>query len=469
MKKVMLLFMVGCILLSGYAYAQTPSPDDVYTNDGRAKKVYATPNTGSKVVYTLSANEFFHIEEVNGSWYGITVYSSPYHIKIFGWIHAENVVPKEAGLTSRAPADSRQTGLARIHGDGVNFREAPVDGKIITRLPDGVAVYVFDQMEGEDGNTWYHVNAMHRSLTRKGWVRGDLLVLPDALFCDIVDIAADESHVIALKADGTLIAGGTGHCDCTNVEGLYDAVDVSSGFYTSFVFFKDGSYWGRGLAFPPYLDIGFDGLAKATSIGNQFVGVDRNGSFMVHPGFFSAYDDDENLVRDSTYDATALQDIIQIAPGVNLMVCLTADGRPHMYGFMYGSRPDLHRAVEGWENIVKVSAFNHVVGLRADGTVEAAGENMYGECDVKDWTDIVDIAASEDYTLGLRADGTVIATGNNPFGACEVDGFTDIVQIEASRFFSVGLTRQGTLRYAGDFRFLDKTDAQGYIYMSSGE
>ena len=369
------------------------------------------------------------------------------------------------GNAEKESSDRRQTGFARTNGTDINLRRAPVDGKVIASLPKGAGVYIFDQTDALDGFTWYHVTAMHRYRNTKGWIRGDLLTLPDTLFYDLVDVAAGEAHIIALKADGTVIAAGTGHCECTSVEGLNDAVDVTAGFYTSFVFFKDGSYWGRGLAFPPHQDLGYDGLADATSVGNAFVGIHRDGSFMCHPWFFDIYDDDGNVIRNRAFDATDLEKIEQIAPGLNLMVCLTADGRPHMYGY----RPELHREVEAWENIAKISAFNHVVGLRTDGTVVAAGENKYGECDVEDWTDIIDIAVSEDFTLGLRSDGTVVAAGSNLYGACEVRRFADIVQIEAGRFFSVGRTAQGTLQFAGDFRFLNKTDAQGYIYMSSGQ
>jgi alpha-tubulin suppressor-like RCC1 family protein len=35
----------------------------------------------------------------------------------------------------------------------------------------------------------------------------------------------------------------------------------------------------------------------------------------------------------------------------------------------------------------------------------------------------VAIAAGSTHTLGLRADGTVTATGNNTDGQCEIEGF----------------------------------------------
>jgi len=36
---------------------------------------------------------------------------------------------------------------------------------------------------------------------------------------------------------------------------------------------------------------------------------------------------------------------------------------------------------------------------------------------------MVAVAAGSTHTLGLRADGTVLATGNNADGQCELEGF----------------------------------------------
>ena len=39
-----------------------------------------------------------------------------------------------------------------------------------------------------------------------------------------------------------------------------------------------------------------------------------------------------------------------------------------------------------WQNIVAICAgYSHTVGLRADGTVVAVGDNRYGQCDVQGW------------------------------------------------------------------------------------
>jgi uncharacterized repeat protein (TIGR02543 family) len=92
----------------------------------------------------------------------------------------------------------------------------------------------------------------------------------------------------------------------------------------------------------------------------------------------------------------------------------------------------------------------HTVGLKIDGTVVAVGYNEYGQCDVGNWTDIVQVAAGGEHTVGLKSNGTVVAVGDNEYGQCNVDGWTDIVQVVAGRLHTVGLKSNGTVVAVGD-------------------
>lgn len=96
-----------------------------------------------------------------------------------------------------------------------------------------------------------------------------------------------------------------------------------------------------------------------------------------------------------------------------------------------------------------VSGTYHIVGLKADGTVVATGNNDRGQCNVLSWTDIVALAAGEDHTVGLKSNGTVIATGSNNAGQCDVGDWTDIVAIAAGKNHTVGLKMDGTVVVAG--------------------
>ena len=64
------------------------------------------------------------------------------------------------------------------------------------------------------------------------------------------------------------------------------------------------------------------------------------------------------------------------------------------------------------------------MGLRADGTAVAAGDDDLGQCAVGTWRDVVAVAAGSAHTIGLRADGTVVAAGEGSDGRCDVDGWT---------------------------------------------
>ena len=70
---------------------------------------------------------------------------------------------------------------------------------------------------------------------------------------------------------------------------------------------------------------------------------------------------------------------------------------------------------------------DHTVGLKLDGTVVAVGDNYSEQCNVGNWTDIVQVAADGDHTVGVKSDGTVVAVGDNYYGQCDVGGWTNIV------------------------------------------
>lgn len=71
--------------------------------------------------------------------------------------------------------------------------------------------------------------------------------------------------------------------------------------------------------------------------------------------------------------------------------------------------PQKDFSVNDWMSISKISnSCSHIVGLRYDGTVVAAGDNSTGQCDTDLWTDIIDVAAGEGFTVGLKVDGKVV-------------------------------------------------------------
>jgi len=90
------------------------------------------------------------------------------------------------------------------------------------------------------------------------------------------------------------------------------------------------------------------------------------------------------------------------------------------------------------------AGYDHTIALKKDGTVVATGSNKYGQCDVDDWSDIVQVSAGEYYSLGLKKDGTVVAVGDKSLKWSFTD-WKDIISISAGAYYAVGLKKDGTI------------------------
>ena len=134
-----------------------------------------------------------------------------------------------------------------------------------------------------------------------------------------------------------------------------------------------------------------------------------------------------------------------VSAGYSNTVGLTANGTVVTAGANY---PD-QRDVDGWSDIVAVSAKSSTVALKSDGTVVAVGWNERGQCDVSGWSDIVAISAGFENTAGLKYDGTVVVVGANEFGQCDVGDWSDIVVVSAGEYHIVGVKSDGTVVAVG--------------------
>ncbi|MCH5185489.1 MAG: hypothetical protein J1F64_05110 [Oscillospiraceae bacterium] len=110
-----------------------------------------------------------------------------------------------------------------------------------------------------------------------------------------------------------------------------------------------------------------------------------------------------------------------------------------------------YSCVGNWRMISDIAVGNaHVLGLRQDGTVIAAGSNDNNQSDVTEWNDIVKIAAGSYHSVGLKNDGTVVAAGSNARNQCAVSQWQNIYSIAAGANYTVGLTNDGEILFAGD-------------------
>lgn len=112
--------------------------------------------------------------------------------------------------------------------------------------------------------------------------------------------------------------------------------------------------------------------------------------------------------------------VVSVVIGGDVSYGLTGEGKVLMAGdARYGQEAAL-----GWENIVSISASPyHIAGLKADGTVVAAGwnEEIYEEgwgelgtknqCRVEHWQNVKQVIAVTGGTIGVCHDGSVLLAG----------------------------------------------------------
>ena len=217
----------------------------------------------------------------------------------------------------------------------------------------------------------------------------------------------------------------------------------------------------------------WNGIMSVSAGENHTVGLRENGA-VIGVG--------RNLNGLFGLNWSEWKDIVAVSAGDFYTAALRKDGRvlyvnnalpqntkppqpppPPHYGFPWSD-----------SDFVAISAggAGHTVGLHANGTVEAIGNNAYGRCDVKgaEWNDIVAVSAGYEHTVGLHRNGTVIAVGFNDDGQCNVGGWFNIVAISAGGYHTVGLDKDGNVYATGQNEYgqCDVSEWENVVAISAG-
>jgi alpha-tubulin suppressor-like RCC1 family protein len=171
--------------------------------------------------------------------------------------------------------------------------------------------------------------------------------------------------------------------------------------------------------------------------------------------------------------------IIDIAAGDYHSLAIEKGGTIWSWGFNnYGQlghgnttfTVDTPRQVQTLTNAIDVDGgFHHSLGIRADSTVWAWGENNYGQLgngtfndtslpvQVKNIDSAIQVAAGSNYSLALKSDGTVWAWGRNTYGQLgdnstvdralpvKVKNLNNVVDIAAGNGHAVAVRADGTV------------------------
>ncbi len=259
----------------------------------------------------------------------------------------------------------------------------------LTNVPAGLA----DVMAIAAGET--HILALKRDGTVVGW--GDNQYgqtdVPVAL-SNAAAIAAGGTHGLALKSDGTVVAWGNNSAGQRNVpSGLSNVVAVSAGHYHSLALLEDGTMvvWGRYGNIPATVPIGLRDVVAIASGGNHSLALRANGEVVAWG---------EHPESGPTHVPVGLTDVVAIAARGFSSMALKADGTVVAWGTA--------NVLPGLSNVVAMAAVDYrSLVLLADGTMVALGtRGLYGESDVPSGlSNIVAVAASGYVSLGLIGDG----------------------------------------------------------------
>lgn len=97
-----------------------------------------------------------------------------------------------------------------------------------------------------------------------------------------------------------------------------------------------------------------------------------------------------------------------------------------------------------------MAGVEHRVALMPSGRVAVDGLNRHGECNVLEWTQIVQADCGEKHTVGLRVDGSVVACGSNANGQCDVENLgSKATAVSCGRYHTAILLENGKVLVRG--------------------
>jgi hypothetical protein len=97
--------------------------------------------------------------------------------------------------------------------------------------------------------------------------------------------------------------------------------------------------------------------------------------------------------------------------------------------------------------IAVAAGSDHSLGLKANGSIIAWGDNTYGQCTVPSPnSDFTAVAGGWRHSLGLKGGGSIVAWGLNNAGQCNVPSpNSDFIAVAAGTYHSLGLKANSSI------------------------
>lgn len=197
------------------------------------------------------------------------------------------------------------------------------------------------------------------------------------------------------------------------------------------------------------------------STGDHVLGLTADGTGFCTPS--ANHIDGSPLFSNGLDGLNGCIKFVEVQTQENIVLGLSSSGTVvsvspsslYLYSYYNG---DWRRPFLDWSNLKDLSACTEstdLFGLTSDGRIVYGGEFGYsegwhiGEDEVKTWTNITAISTGDKHIVALRSDGTVCAAGDNEYGQCDVNNWENIIRIEAYGRSTVGYGSDGSIHMAG--------------------
>lgn len=229
-----------------------------------------------------------------------------------------------------------------------------------------------------------------------GTVNGKKLQNASDKWSNLVSVAGSFSHIVGLKADGTVIAQGLNNSRQCDVDDWRNITAVAAGesFTVGLTEYGMIAYTGstqNGAGFSRY----WSNVAAIDAYGDHVVGLRMDGTAL------STAADNSLGCR----EVLSWSHLLDIAAGADYRAAgILADGT-----VIATANVSFHRP-EAFVNLTDIVFCGNVLyGLRSDGTVVASSKTA--EAQVAAWTDVMQLDGYGGVLLGLKKDGSLLYAG----------------------------------------------------------
>lgn len=233
-----------------------------------------------------------------------------------------------------------------------------------------------------------------------------------------------------------------------------NASTICAGIRGSFAVTEAGSVKYVGEQFADKAEVeDWSNIASISGMGSFILGLKNDGTVISARG-----------TTGYKVDPSQWDDIIMVATGQQFIVGLRADGTVLTQGIDGYGETD----ADAWTDIASISTgWQHTVGLGTDGDVFDENGNVYIvgyrsdniaaeiKAEADEWTHLKAISTGgsspgfqgRGHVVGLREDGTLVAAGDKDSGQCKVTGpeWSNLVAVSAGDYHTVGLKADGTI------------------------